>query len=987
MFHRLFGPAALALAVIALPVHAQLQPEPALIAPRLVIASPAEAPVTLRAVRVQTEISGRSALTSIEMTFHNPNARQLEGELQFPLREGQTVVGMAMDVNGALREAVAIEKARGEAVFEDVTRTRIDPALLSVTQGDNYKLRVYPLPPRSDKVVVVRVAEWLNARGGRVAYRLPIDYGRLASLSATLQVSGVAGRPAASVRGMAMPEFASAGSGYRLDWIANDTALNGTLDVALTPAAGGSVTTQRFDGHDYFVAQLPVAVQSAPRALPRIVTLAWDASGSGAQRDHNREFALLDAYFVKARRMTVQLVRLRDAAEAPQRFEVQDGNWRELRNALETMVYDGATDLGAFAADGDAGEVLLFSDGLSNFGAQRFDAGKLPVMTINAAARADHARLRGIAERSGGRYIDLTAEPASSASAKLLRASTRIVALEADGATQPVAASIHPNDGTLTLAGELTQSKGSVRAIVVHPDGRRQTIALDVDATRDAAKLAAQAWARLKVASLDGEYEFHRAEIRRLGLAHSIVTRDTSLIILDRAQDYARHGVAPPPELASEVAQLSAQMARSERASAQAQLERIVKAFEARQAWWEREFPKGAPPKAEAEKKLMDALDAPRSAGMLQERRRASEAPMAAPAAPAPAQMSNSFAGARDMAQATAKAGRAEAASEAATTTAIRLRPAMNDAPYLARLRAVPAEQMYRHYLDERAGNANSTAFILDVADLMYERGETMLATRVLSNLAEMDLENRQVLRILGARLVQAHRADLAVPVYAKVLVLAPDEPQSQRDLGLALAAAGKPQAAVDALYEVARRQWPRFPEIELIAIAEMNAIIATQTASSATPLDTSRIDPRLVRHLPLDLRATLSWDTDNTDIDLWITDPNGETAYYGHADTYQGGHVSRDITSGYGPEEFSLKRAKPGKYTVRAKFYGHRQQVVSGATTIQLEFFSGFGTPRQKQQGVTLRLKDAKDQVLVGEFVVDEPSPQPSPASGRGSL
>jgi len=117
------------------------------------------------------------------------------------------------------------------------------------------------------------------------------------------------------------------------------------------------------------------------------------------------------------------------------------------------------------------------------------------------------------------------------------------------------------------------------------------------------------------------------------------------------------------------------------------------------------------------------------------------------------------------------------------------------------------------------------------------------------------------------------------------------------------------------------------------------------------------------------------------------ITDPNGETAYYGHADTYQGGHVSRDITSGYGPEEFSLKRAKPGKYTVRAKFYGHRQQVVSGATTIQLEFFSGFGTPRQKQQGVTLRLKDAQDQVLVGEFVVDEPSPQPSPASGRGSL
>jgi len=290
MYPCLLGLASLMCAAFALPVAAQT-PERALVAPRLVIASPAESPVILRNVRVRTEISGRSAQTEVELTFFNPNGRQLEGELQFPLREGQTVVGMAMDVNGALREAVAIEKARGEAVFEDVTRTRIDPALLSVTQGDNYKLRVYPLPPRSDKVVVVRVAEWLNARGGRVAYRLPIDYGRLASLSATLQVSGVAGRPAASVRGMAMPEFASAGSGYRLDWIANDTALNGTLDVALTPAAGGSVTTQRFDGHDYFVAQLPVAVQSAPRALPSKCFRDKRAAGSECKSFQTGRFA------------------------------------------------------------------------------------------------------------------------------------------------------------------------------------------------------------------------------------------------------------------------------------------------------------------------------------------------------------------------------------------------------------------------------------------------------------------------------------------------------------------------------------------------------------------------------------------------------------------------------------------------------------------------------------------------------------------------
>jgi hypothetical protein len=263
MFHRSIR----LFALWCVSLTAAAQPAPALIAPRLVIAAPAEAPVVLRSVRVQTEINGRNALTAIELTFYNPNARQLEGELQFPLQAGQTVVGMAMAVNGVLREAVPIEKARGEAVFEDVTRTRIDPALLSLTQGDNYKLRVYPLLPRSEKVVVLRIAEWLAQNGRNVGYRLPLDYGqRLATFAASVRVSGVASRPAVRVKGIALPEFAAAGSRWRLDFALQDAAPQGALDVEFVPSTGGSVTTQRREGHDYFAAQWPLMAQTAPRA-------------------------------------------------------------------------------------------------------------------------------------------------------------------------------------------------------------------------------------------------------------------------------------------------------------------------------------------------------------------------------------------------------------------------------------------------------------------------------------------------------------------------------------------------------------------------------------------------------------------------------------------------------------------------------------------------------------------------------------------------
>jgi len=79
--------------------------------PRLVIPVRTGLPVQLQSVRIRGEVSGRLAFTELEMTFFNPNVRVLESELQFPLLDGQSVASFAMDVNGALREAVPVDKA------------------------------------------------------------------------------------------------------------------------------------------------------------------------------------------------------------------------------------------------------------------------------------------------------------------------------------------------------------------------------------------------------------------------------------------------------------------------------------------------------------------------------------------------------------------------------------------------------------------------------------------------------------------------------------------------------------------------------------------------------------------------------------------------------------------------------------------------------------------------------------------------------------
>ena len=544
-------------------------------------------------------------------------------------------------------------------------------------------------------------------------------------------------------------------------------------------------------------------------------------------------------------------------------------------------------------------------------------------------------------------------------------------------------------DGRVHVAGWTSEPRATLRLDFERPDGRRASeyVVIDTRGTSaatgqvlvrvpaaDDARSAwvAQRWAQLRIAEFDSAPDLHRAEIRRLGRAYGLVTRETSLIVLDSAADYARHEIDPPAALRAEVERLLATQHKQLQQSRSAHLNRVAERFARRVAWWQASYPKDAPP---VENKPV-ARERESDRGALGQLRRAeSVAPMSAPSpalagAAAPPPGAPTMLAPRQMADA-AQRKSASADDLAAAPTSIRLTPWASDSPVARRLRDAAPERVYRVYLDERPDHANSTAFFLDAADALAANGSPELALRVLSNLAEMNLENRHVLRVLGYRLMQAGQPEPAVRVLREVLRLSPDEPQSHRDLGLALADAGQWQEAAQRLWDVVARPWnTRFPDIDQIALAELNALIE-RAARGGTPVQTAAFDARLLRNLPVDLRITLAWDADNTDVDLWVIDPNGERAYYGHPQTRQGGRMSQDATGGYGPEEFVLRDAKPGRYTVQAQFYGHRQQVLLSATTVMLRLTTGFGRPDQKEELTSLRLNGRSDMVTVGTFEV----------------
>jgi hypothetical protein len=72
-------------------------------------------------------------------------------------------------------------------------------------------------------------------------------------------------------------------------------------------------------------------------------------------------------------------------------------------------------------------------------------------------------------------------------------------------------------------------------------------------------------------------------------------------------------------------------------------------------------------------------------------------------------------------------------------------------------------------------------------------------------------------------------------------------------------------------------------------------------------------------------LRFLLSWETDANDVDFHIHDAEGGHAYYGDPELPSGGRLYADVTTGYGPECFTIRlpaEKRSERYHLEAHYY-----------------------------------------------------------------
>ncbi|HSC84663.1 MAG TPA: hypothetical protein VLC30_13695, partial [Pseudomonas sp.] len=73
----------------------------------------------------------------------------------------------------------------------------------------------------------------------------------------------------------------------------------------------------------------------------------------------------------------------------------------------------------------------------------------------------------------------------------------------------------------------------------------------------------------------------------------------------------------------------------------------------------------------------------------------------------------------------------------------------------------------------------------------------------------------------------------------------------------------------------------------------------------------------------PAKLRVVLSWDSDNTDLDLHLVTPDGGHVWYGERSLANGAAQDVDVTTGYGPEMIASPTPLKGQYLVYVNYFG----------------------------------------------------------------
>ncbi len=882
------------------------------------------------------------AFTELKLTFENPLDRVLEGQFKVTLPQGAAISRFAMKIDGRWQEGEVVEKQAARRAYEDFLHRRQDPALLEQNGGNEFAARVFPIPARGQKEIIVSYSHDLVAANAPYTVYLK-GLPEVGSLKVT----------ATGVTGTATLE--------KTKFVPN-------ADFVAMPVRSGAGVRSG----DLVAARVVPVANTAPEMM-NALTLLVDSSGSRAL-GWKDQVALVKALIAELAKgqpsLNVSVVAFDQdvvpmfsgaassfgEADAKKLFARQALGASNVELALQylaskptdraVIISDGVLTAGAVEGQNLVAQVLKLKSGV-----KRLDA----IAVGGIRDEGTLARLvQGNLERDGA-VLD-GSQPVLELASRLRLSTKSKLKVQVEGATAvwPTELSgIQAGDAVLVYA----QLKGD--AFKVNIGGVALPIAALTQVDRP---LLERAWARAQISALeaklndaDGPNEKKKLkdEIVSISTKQRVLSSQTALLVLETENDYARFNIdrkaladiltveggkvarfhrdaqsvvvakAPPPPVVKKP-----EPAKKMKASTGANLEMSLG---------------GAAAPKPADEGSMGKRDSAGADDMEAEKSAVAREEAPPPAAPPPPPAAVAAAPRADerrvqaspIVQPTTPAVQpvmAESQSQPAPS------PEQNSVdPYIGQFKTVmdalktdkpKAVALARGWHEEQPGDLLA---LVAYGEVLEATGDVANAARAYGSIIDLFPSRADLRRFAGVRLERLTSGlNLATDTFEKALEQRPDHPESCRLFAYALIRAGRFEKAFEVLAKGAKAGYPsgRFLGVDRILTEDLG--LAAAAWAKADPNRRGEIMQKLksaggVEESAPSIRFVLNWETDANDVDFHIYDAKGGHAYYSSKVLPSGGELYADVTTGYGPECFTIrlpkdKRAYP--YTLQAHYY-----------------------------------------------------------------
>jgi len=152
-----------------------------------------------RAVRlskhsVKVRVVDVVARTEVDETFTNDTDEELEGIYRFPLPPGAQIERLALEVDGKLMEGAFVDRDKGAAIWRGVIQNAApktpkpkeeiiwvagpwrDPALLEWQRGGRFELKIFPIPRKGSRRVVLAYTQTVEQSAGIRRFTYPLAH-------------------------------------------------------------------------------------------------------------------------------------------------------------------------------------------------------------------------------------------------------------------------------------------------------------------------------------------------------------------------------------------------------------------------------------------------------------------------------------------------------------------------------------------------------------------------------------------------------------------------------------------------------------------------------------------------------------------------------------------------------------------------------------------------------------------------------------------